>query len=247
VYYAASHQWCDDDESHAARGYHRCERSRLEFFLPEEAAGSELLYTELQKFDWYYMREKWEFETAVKDLATCQRILEAGCGTGLFLEKASSALPGSVVKGVELSAEAVRSAREKGLNVERSDLKSLVERDEKFDAVCSFQVLEHLTRPRDFIKETIGLLNPGGLLIISVPNKDGFLRHSNALLEIPPHHMTRWGRHALRHLEKIFPVRLLKTKRKHKKLQKNWKKYHAQFLRKLVKMKKCLVQLLIKI
>lgn len=43
--------------------------------------------------------------------------------------------------------------------------------DESFDAVISFQVIEHVKNDSEMIKEISRVLKPGGKLIISTPNK----------------------------------------------------------------------------
>jgi SAM-dependent methyltransferase len=79
----------------------------------------------------------------------------------------------------------------------------------KFDAVCSFQVLEHLSDPLSFLKDAINLIKPGGKLIISVPNQDSFIRFdSQDLLNMPPHHMARWSPFTFKWLERILPLEL---------------------------------------
>jgi SAM-dependent methyltransferase len=190
---------------------YRCQASQLDFFIPASAAGSEQLYRDLRKFDWFYMPEKWEFEEAFKDLVGCKRILEVGCGPGFFVEKATKKLKGSMVKGIELSEAAIQKALQKNLPVERVDLQELMARGEIFDAVCSFQVLEHVGQPREFLEVMVKVLRPGGKLILCVPNKDGFLRHThNNLLDMPPHHMSRWNVFTFKYLEKLFPLRMVR-------------------------------------
>ena len=190
---------------------YRCQASQLDFFTPASAAGSEQLYRDLRKFDWFYMPEKWEFEEAIKDLVGCERILEVGCGPGFFVEKATKKLKGSVVKGIELSEEAIQKALRRDLPAEQADLQELVARGEIFDAVCSFQVLEHISQPREFLEAMVKVLRPEGRFILCVPNKDGFRRlvHNN-LLDMPPHHMTRWNAFTLKYLEKLCPLRMVR-------------------------------------
>lgn len=47
--------------------------------------------------------------------------------------------------------------------------------DDYFDAVYAIEVLEHTSRPYDFIVEAYRVLKPGGVLIISVPNMSHIL------------------------------------------------------------------------
>ena len=191
---------------------YRCEASKLEFFTPSSAAGSDQLYQKLQKLDWFYMEGKWEFEEAIKDLVGCKKILEIGCGPGFFVEKAHNKLKGSLVKGIELTESTLSSALKRNLPVERIDLSELVARGEIFDAVCSFQVLEHASQPRDLLEAMVQVLAPGGRLIVCVPNKDSFLRYQYNLLDMPPHHMTRWNVTTFRFLQELFPLKLSRIK-----------------------------------
>lgn len=188
---------------------YRCEESGLEFFLPLSVAGSAMLYKALQKFDWFYMPDKWEFEEAIKDLAGCTSLLEVGCGQGFFIEKALKQLTCRGIKGIEYSEEAVQTALKKQLNVEKATLKDLIERRESFDAICSFQVLEHVSLPLQFLEDVLLLLKPGGALILCVPNKESFLKYQYNLLDMPPHHMTKWSLETFKYLEKIFPLKLI--------------------------------------
>ena len=193
----------------------RCQASQVDFFMPPEAAGTPGFYEELRKFDWYYMADKWEFTEALRDLAGKQRILEVGSGTGLFVERAGKELKGAWVQGIEFNESAVSQAREKNLPVVQMDLDELGRRGETFDAVCGFQVLEHVHHARELLTAMIKVLEPGGVLILSVPNRDSFLRHQYNLLDMPPHHMTRWNAEALSYLSRIFPLRLLGLRYEH--------------------------------
>jgi SAM-dependent methyltransferase len=188
---------------------YRCEDSQLDFFVPASAEGSPQLYEQLGRLDWFYMPEKWEFEEGIRDLRGCDRILEVGCGPGFFLEKAEHHLTASTVKGTETNQSLVHRAVGRGLNVEQLELGALAARGEVFDAVCSFQVLEHAAQPRTLLSSMVSLLSSGGKLIICVPNKSSFLKHQCNLLDMPPHHMTRWSSYTLRYLERVFPLRLL--------------------------------------
>lgn len=43
--------------------------------------------------------------------------------------------------------------------------------DATFDCVVSFQVIEHIKRDREFVKEVYRVLKPGGVFVVSTPNK----------------------------------------------------------------------------
>lgn len=76
--------------------------------------------------------------------------------------------------------------------------------------VCFFQVLEHVPDPRGFLNDAIKCLKPGGLLIFSVPSEDSFLSFAvNNVLNMPPHHLTRWSDRALRDLTSRFSLSIV--------------------------------------
>jgi SAM-dependent methyltransferase len=188
---------------------YRCKSSHLDFFMPLSASGSGQLYQDLQKFDWYYMQEKWEFREAIKDLKGSKKILEVGSGSGFFLERAMRELREATIKGMELDEVTCKQAIQKNLPVECLNLHEIAARDETYDAVCSFQVLEHVSEPRDPLETMVKVLSPGGKLILSVPNKESFLRHQYNLLDLPPHHMTRWNAFTFKYLERLFPLKIV--------------------------------------
>jgi len=191
--------------------YYRCEDTGLCWYAPFYAAGGSELYAELEKFDWYYMPEKWEFSQAIKMLQPDDKVLEVGVGSGFFLEKCRA--NGIEVVGLELNRSAARRAREKGFEVYEIDLHALADTmgSNRFDAICSFQVLEHVAEPGKFLEGMLNNLGIGGRLILSVPNGAVMRRidpERKGLLNQPPHHMSHWDAGVFHAIEKIFPVRL---------------------------------------
>lgn len=190
---------------------YQCAETKLKFFVPEHLSGSEQLYAQLQKFDWFYMDTKWEFDVALSDLHGCRDVLEVGSGTGAFVQRGINA--GFNIRGLELSGAALSIAKQKNLPVEKIDLSEIsAQYPDHFDAVCSFQVLEHVSNPKEFLHWSISALKPGGKLIVCVPNSDSYLKYQYNLLNMPPHHLTQWSRDALFSLEKIFPLQVLSIK-----------------------------------
>jgi SAM-dependent methyltransferase len=104
-----------------------------------------------------------------KELPQKARVLEVGCGLGFFGE--------SIVKNfeyhaIDISEEAIRFAKEElGLeNIAVGDAYKLEFPNEHFDALVSFDVVEHLDTPQVFTDEAFRVLKSGGIILISTPN-----------------------------------------------------------------------------
>jgi 2-polyprenyl-3-methyl-5-hydroxy-6-metoxy-1,4-benzoquinol methylase len=183
-----------------------CEASGYQFYHPFSLVGKESLYRHLQQFDWNYKPYKWEYERAAEMLAVGS-VLDVGCGQGAFLSIANKR--GLKTHGLELNASAAQVARDRGLSVSVELIGDHAKANrETYDAVCSFQVLEHITDVHQYISDCVGALKPGGTLIFGVPNNDGFLKYADAVLNMPPHHMGLWTRKSLTALTQIFNLNL---------------------------------------
>jgi SAM-dependent methyltransferase len=102
------------------------------------------------------------------DGLTPGRLLDVGCGKGRFLAAAQAA--GWHGVGVEFSAASAEMARATNhIDVVVGDFLT-VPIDEHFDAITMWHVLEHLPDPRAAVERAASLLQPGGRLVISVPN-----------------------------------------------------------------------------
>jgi 2-polyprenyl-3-methyl-5-hydroxy-6-metoxy-1,4-benzoquinol methylase len=186
----------------------RCLKSGYRFFFPFSNGGDSRFYEALARDPYYYLAEKWEYRAAVDWLHPGDKVLEVGCGRGSFLRKLSE--KGIAVVGLELNEEAVKYCLGNKLAVYRQDLADHAGQNRnKYEAVCLFQVLEHIAQPLECLLSAIAALKPGGKLIISVPNNDGFIKNDPLnLLNLPPHHFGLWGKQSLESLAGILPVRL---------------------------------------
>lgn len=150
--------------------YWRCNDTNLHWYAPNEVAGGPEFYSRIEKYDWYYMEDKWEFQAAIDLLKDEDLVLEVGVGFGYFLERCRAR--GIKITGIELSPSAAKRARENGFEILEEDIQTLANLKivDKFDVVCAFQVLEHVTEPGLFLQGMLDNLKVGGRIILSVPN-----------------------------------------------------------------------------
>jgi len=125
--------------------------------------------------------ERWRLraggrESAIIPFMEPGRLLDVGCGTGRELIALQAA--GWRVTGVEISPYAAAVVRARlGCEVVVGHFDEAHLEGRQFDAVRLSHVLEHLPSPRRSLEKIRGLLRPGGLLWIEVPNAASLERH----------------------------------------------------------------------
>jgi 2-polyprenyl-3-methyl-5-hydroxy-6-metoxy-1,4-benzoquinol methylase len=185
----------------------RCLDSGLSFFTPNSCAGDAKFYRELSRHEWYYMTEKWEYSAAQEFLPDAGCVLEIGCGHGHFLDQCAER--GLEAVGLELSPPDSGASKSQDVKIfDETVGVHAARKSGSYDAVCSFQVLEHVPEPKNFLEDCCKALKHGGRLILGTPNADSFLRHARSLLDMPPHHITGWREQTFRYLENILPLRI---------------------------------------
>lgn len=185
----------------------RCLHCDLRFYHPAVCGDGEF-YRELStRFDWYYEKDKWEFDVAaelVSQLPDVSRLLEVGCGQGHFLTRMHSLYE---CQGVEFNPKAIEDCQSKGLNVTSSTLGSM---ETSFDLVVAFEVLEHLSNPREFIEEALRVVKTNGYLLLAVPDPEGYFSEADrVLLDMPPHHVLSLSKKTFENIAKTFNLEIL--------------------------------------
>lgn len=187
-----------------------CKDTGYMFYYPPSLVADSSFYDLLQETDHYYCIKN-EHRRAYKYIKENDRVLEIGCGSGLFLDSLRTKTP--FIQGLELSDNALAKAQNIGLDVCKSTIESFAKLHlGHFDVVCCFQVLEHVYEVNSFISSALKCLPVGGKLIIGVPNNNPYLYRYDKFhaLNLPPHHIGLWNRVSLESLPKYFPLELVK-------------------------------------
>ena len=119
-------------------------------------------------------------EQAENMLGRKGRLLDVGVGRGEILIAAKER--GWEVEGVEPSQSFAQYAEDRiGVKIWNQPVEDTKIPENVFDVVILAAVLEHLYDPDEVIKKISGILKPGGLLFLDVPNEKGlFFKVGNA-------------------------------------------------------------------
>jgi 2-polyprenyl-3-methyl-5-hydroxy-6-metoxy-1,4-benzoquinol methylase len=138
------------------------------------------------------------------------RLLDVGCGPGTFLLVARTR--GWNVAGVEPTAEPAELASSFALDVFNGTAEDFARQSPlRFHAITSFEVLEHVTRPIAMLRAMRELLQPGGHIVVSVPNLDDpYCLRQQIPSAVPPVHINFFNRRSLGESMRLAGLEVLK-------------------------------------
>lgn len=109
------------------------------------------------------------------------RILEIGCGSGVFLSEIKEVLrekfPNKkiLLHGIDIDLTAIQKSVDSEISLSAESAESYVSNTkERYDLVLHFELIEHLQNPYDFMISVKNLLNQNGLHHFHTPNANGF-------------------------------------------------------------------------
>jgi SAM-dependent methyltransferase len=98
------------------------------------------------------------------------RVLENGCGVGVYARQLSLRGAGEVV-GLEFELERLQQAHATVPQVVNAAGEHLPFPNNSFDLVLSHEVLEHVADDAAALREMVRVLRPGGRIVLFVPNR----------------------------------------------------------------------------
>ncbi|NBP85094.1 MAG: SAM-dependent methyltransferase [Mycobacteriaceae bacterium] len=107
-------------------------------------------------------------------ICAAREVLEAGCGEGYGADLIAAVAARVVAVDYDAATVAHVRARYPRVEVIEANLTPLPLPDNCVDAVVNFQVIEHLWDQPHFVAECLRVLRPGGVLLMSTPNRITF-------------------------------------------------------------------------
>lgn len=104
------------------------------------------------------------------------RVIDVGCGEGLFLDAAKQL--GWKTLGIELDPEAVKVVRASGHEVIHGTYEACAAFDNEIDCIICSHVLEHVHDPKFLLFIVSRALKLGGTALISLPNAGSIVRYA---------------------------------------------------------------------
>jgi SAM-dependent methyltransferase len=127
----------------------------------------------LAEENYWFRRHEVVYER-LADRCADRDVLEAGCGEGYGADLIADGARRVIGLDYDESAVAHVRARYPRVEMHQGNLASLPLPEGAVDVVVNFQVIEHLWDQAQFVAECQRVLRPGGLLLMSTPNRITF-------------------------------------------------------------------------
>lgn len=172
---------------------HHCDSCGLEFADPMRGGNSdfyELIYRYMPRTG-----IRWEFKELQNDFKRRGSLLDIGCGDGSFVKYAQER--GFIARGIDFNTTRVDIGKASNINLDIiniNELNNYLSSKGKFGIFTLWHVLEHLEKPDETLMTIRENAKHGAVCALSVPSDRFYLTHrsGNAILNCPPHHLTRW-------------------------------------------------------
>lgn len=143
---------------------------------------------------WFENRNRLIIWTLKTWCPAMQSYLEVGCGTGFVLSAVRKAFPAVHISATEMFSEGLDFARKRvpDAELQQADAR-LLAFENAFDALGSFDVIEHIDQDQLVLNKFHSALKPGGCLFLTVPQHQFLWSAADEIA----HHQRRYSRSEL--------------------------------------------------
>jgi 2-polyprenyl-3-methyl-5-hydroxy-6-metoxy-1,4-benzoquinol methylase len=156
---------------------------------------------------WWRAREEWivAFLRERRPAGGWGRILDVGCGNGLFFDRLAEF---GEVEGVEPSHDLVEAESAYRARIHIGPFDERFQPEKRYGLILMLDVLEHLDNPAGALRRATGLLGPGGFVLITVPAFRALWTNHDVLNQ----HRARFTKSSFRRLASQAGFRILESR-----------------------------------
>ena len=139
------------------------------------------------------------------------KLLDIGCGAGDFPEAFSFYRPDLKIFAIDISKKAIALAQKRNLNIEFkvASAESIPYKNNYFDIVTCFDVVEHVKSPEEVLKEIARVTKKGGIFQTFIPVEDSWALPEGFLIKIGWKAKEIYGGHP-HHYSSEYVLKILK-------------------------------------
>jgi len=161
---SCSHGFLNDNQITNAQSYY-AEEYRKEYSHHSKEGSTNAR----EIFDVYKNYQDERLREVIPELSMSKNLLEVGASSGQFLAHVKNLV--NKVDAIELDTSCCEFLKtEFGISTDSNFLRESVFSGELYDVVCSFQVMEHVPDPVEFIGDLRQSTKKGGVIFLEVPN-----------------------------------------------------------------------------
>lgn len=151
------------------------------------------------------------FEKHLRALPEKARILDAGCGSGNISRYTLSLRPDLKITGLDIDPDFKKQVSREVAFIQGDVTRVKKFKDNTFDAVFCFHLLEHLHEPRHAVSELRRVLKKGGLIFVESPHWSCTLLPIGTNFYDDPTHVRPHSKASIAELFKDFSILRLET------------------------------------